>query len=144
MSIVTLLSGGIDSCLMSVLTQETGREQKPLFINYGQINYSREYKSVFAHANQFGLQTPTIIDISGYGKIISSGLTDKSKHIVDDAFLPGRNMMFLLLASSFALQNKCSAIAIGLLREDTAIFPDQTNDFIFLLNIRLLRHLGKK
>ncbi|MBT3484240.1 MAG: 7-cyano-7-deazaguanine synthase [Desulfobacula sp.] len=144
MSIVTLLSGGMDSCLMSVLTKETGRDQKPLFINYGQLNYNYEYKSVMAHASQFGFQKPTVIDVSGYGKIISSGLTDSSKHIVDEAFLPGRNMLFLLIASSFALQNKCSAISIGLLREDTAIFPDQTNDFIYSAEQTIAKALGQK
>lgn len=72
LSIITLLSGGIDSCLMSVLTLETGREQKPLFINYGQLNCEREYKSVMAHADQFCLQKPTVIDVSGYGKTITS------------------------------------------------------------------------
>ncbi|WP_413832861.1 7-cyano-7-deazaguanine synthase [Desulfobacula sp.] len=144
LSIVTLLSGGMDSCLMSVLTKETGRDQKPLFINYGQLNYNYEYKSVMAHASQFGFQKPTVIDVSGYGKIISSGLTDSSKHIVDEAFLPGRNMLFLLIASSFALQNKCSAISIGLLREDTAIFPDQTNDFIYSAEQTIAKALGQK
>ncbi len=144
MSIVTLLSGGIDSCLMSVLTKETGRDQKPLFINYGQLNYSNEYKSVMAHTSQFSLQKPAVIDVSGYGKIISSGLTDTSKHIVDEAFLPGRNMLFLLLASSFALQNECSAISIGLLREDKAIFPDQTNNFLYSAEDTIAKALGQK
>ena len=134
----------MDSCLMSLLTKETGRDQKPLFINYGQLNYNHEYKSVMAHANQFGFQKPAVIDVSGYGKIISSGLTDSSKHIVEEAFLPGRNLLFLLIASSFALQNKCSAISIGLLREDTAIFPDQTNDFIYSAEQTIAKALGQK
>lgn len=144
MSIVTLLSGGLDSCLMSVLTKEAGREQKPLFINYGQLNFNREYKSVIEHASQFGLQKPTVVDVSGYGKVISSGLTDSSKHIIEEAFLPGRNMLFLLMASSFALQNKCTAISIGLLREDTAIFPDQTNDFLYSAEQTIAKALGQK
>lgn len=144
LSIITLLSGGIDSCLMSVLTLETGREQKPLFINYGQLNCEREYKSVLAHADQFCLQEPTVIDVSGYGKTICSGITDRSKHIVDEAFLPGRNMMFMLIASSFAVQNKCSAISIGLLREDTSIFPDQTDDFLYSAEYAITKALGQK
>ena len=46
---------------------------------------------VIDHVSQFGLQKPTVIDVSGYGKTISSGLTDSSKHIIEEAFLPGRN-----------------------------------------------------
>ena len=130
--------------MMTVLTQEAGQEQKPLFINYGQINYAREYEGVMNHVSQFGLPEPTVIDITGFGKVISSGLTDTSKHIVEEAFLPGRNMMLLLIASSYAVQNDCSAVSIGLLREDTAIFPDQTDDFIFSAEYTIAKSLGQK
>ena len=85
LSIVTLMSGGLDSCLMSVLTDETGRSQKPLFINYGQLNAEREYESALKHCEKFGYKTPVTINISGYGQVITSGLTDRDKHIVDEA-----------------------------------------------------------
>ena len=130
LSFITLMSGGLDSCLMAVLTKEAGREQKPLFINYGQLNVEREFTSVMNNCRQFSLPEPAIMDLSNFGKVISSGLTDSSLDIVKDAFLPGRNFLFLLTASAFAVQNNCTVISIGLLSEETAIFPDQTDDFL--------------
>lgn len=42
MAIVTLTSGGLDSTLMAVLTSQSNIQQFPLFVNYGQIFYTRE------------------------------------------------------------------------------------------------------
>jgi len=144
MSVVTLLSGGMDSCLMTVFAKEAGVEQNPLFINYGQINIEKEVLALRRHINKFSLPTCTEIDISGFGSVISSGLTDKAKHIIDEAFLPGRNLLFLLMASSFAVQNNCKSVSIGLLREDTAIFPDQTDDFLASAEYTISKAMGQK
>lgn len=143
MSVVTLLSGGMDSCLMSVLAMEAGVEQKPVFINYGQLNIDKEVLAVRNHVKKFGLPECTEIDISGFGSVIISGLTDKTKHIVDEAFLPGRNLLFLLIASAFAVQNDCRSVSVGLLREDTAIFPDQTDDFLISAEHTISKALGQ-
>lgn len=144
MSIVTLLSGGLDSSLMSVLTAETGRSQTPLFIDYGQLGAKKEYASAISHCKKFGLPNPVIIDLSDYGRVISSGITNRKKDIVNDAFLPGRNMMLLLTASSFAVQNGCKAVSIGLLDERTALFPDQTDDFLFTAEHAISKALGER
>jgi len=144
LNIVTLMSGGLDSSLMSILTKETGRSQVPLFINYGQLNFTKEYASAVTHCTNHELPDPIVIDISGYGQIISSGLTDKNKDIIDDAFLPGRNMMLLLTASSFAVQNNCNAVSIGLLNERSVLFPDQTDDFLISAENTITKALGTK
>ncbi len=144
MSVVTLLSGGLDSCLMSVLAKEAGVDQKPLYIKYGQLNFEREYKALLQHIKVFDLPSPAVMDVSGFGNIVTSGITDNSKHIVDEAFLPGRNMMFLLFASSYAVQSSCSSISIGLLKEDTAIFPDQTDDFLNSSEYAISKAVGQK
>jgi 7-cyano-7-deazaguanine synthase len=47
-----------------------------------------------------------------------------------DAFLPGRNLMFILVAAAYAYQVRARAVAIGLLSERTSIFPDQTKSFV--------------
>ena len=144
MNIVTLMSGGLDSSLMSILTKETGRSQIPLFINYGQLNSEKEYASALKHCDNHELPEPIVIDISGYGNTITSGLTDSNKDIVDEAFLPGRNMMLLLIASSFAIQNNCNAVSIGLLDERTVLFPDQTDDFLISAENTISKALGTK
>jgi len=48
----------------------------------------------------------------------------------EDAFLPGRNLLFLLAGCAYAYAMESSALAIGLLSEADHIFPDQTRQFL--------------
>lgn len=130
MSIVTLVSGGMDSSLMALLAKKDGINQYPLFINYGQIGYEREYKACKIMHETHRLPKPVCMNLSGYGENISSGLTDSSKDIYAEAFLPGRNMLFLLAGSAYAYNVGANAVSIGLLNEEVHIFPDQTSAFL--------------
>jgi len=130
MSIVTLVSGGLDSTLMAVLAQEEGLEQHPLFVDYGQLNKDRELDACQANFGRLGLPAPTIISLGGYGALLSSGLTDPARDVFMDAFLPCRNMLFLTAGAAYAYQCRSSAVAIGLLDEAASLFPDQTQEFL--------------
>lgn len=130
MSIVTLVSGGLDSTLMALLVKEEEIEQYPLFIDYGQICKEQELKACNIVHKNLGLPPPAIMNVSGFGSLISSGLTDPNKRVNEDAFLPGRNLLFLLVGSAYAYQTNSHAVAIALLSEETCIFPDQTSNFI--------------
>jgi 7-cyano-7-deazaguanine synthase len=130
MSIVTLVSGGLDSTLVARLAQEEGVRQYPLFIDYGQRARERELVACKLAMSRLGLPEPAVAELSGYGRLIRSGLTDTSLHILKDAFTPGRNMLFLLTAAAHAVQKQADAVSVGLLHEDTAIFPDQTTHFL--------------
>lgn len=130
MSIVSLVSGGLDSTTMAILAHEEKIIQFPLFIDYGQLNMERELNACLKNFERYELPTPKIIRLNGYGALLSSGLTDPSKRIFDDAFLPCRNLMFLTVGSAYAYQCGASGVAIGLLDEAFSIFPDQTVDFI--------------
>ena|SRR5258706_7166733 len=130
MAVVTLTSGGLDSTLMALLVKEEGIQQHPLFINYGQLNCAREYAACTRNFEEHSLPTPTVMDISGYGKLVRCGLTDADLDVFNAAFLPGRNAMFLLMGASYACSIGASAVAIGLLNEDRALFPDQTSEFV--------------
>lgn len=130
MSIVTLVSGGLDSTLVAKLAQEEGLQIFPLFVDYGQRARDRELAACRFSMKKLGLPEPQIAGLSGFGDLIRSGLTDSSLHIVNDAFTPGRNMLFLLTAAAYAYQMKADAISIGLLHESTSLFPDQTSEFL--------------
>ncbi len=130
MSIVTLVSGGLDSTLVAKLAQEEGVRQHPLFIDYGQRARDRELAACRVAMSRLGLPEPSVAELGGYGRLIRSGLTDTSLHVLEDAFTPGRNMLFLLTAAAQAVQRDADAVSIGLLHEDTALFPDQTADFL--------------
>jgi 7-cyano-7-deazaguanine synthase len=130
MSIVTLVSGGLDSTLVAKLAQEEGLHQHPLFIDYGQLARDRELAACRLAMDCLHLPQPEIAALSGFGKLIRSGLTDSNYHIINEAFTPGRNMLFLLMAAAYAYKVEADAISIGLLHEDTSLFPDQTASFL--------------
>lgn len=130
MSIVTLVSGGLDSTLVAKLAQEEGLYQHPLFIDYGQLARDKELAACRRAMDYLNLPQPEIAALSGFGQLIRSGLTDSNFHIIDEAFTPGRNMLFLLTAAAYAYKVDANAISIGLLHENTSLFPDQTAKFL--------------
>lgn len=130
MSVVNLVSGGLDSTLIAVMMREEGIEQFPLFIDYGQRAAAREWATCRDVHSRHGLPTPVRMDLSGYGAVIASGLTRESLNIKTDAFTPGRNLLFILMGSAYALQVGAGSIAIGLLSEKYSLFPDQRSDFL--------------
>lgn len=143
MSIVTLVSGGLDSTLMALLTKEAGIHQFTVFVNYGQRSAERELHACRKSMAVHGLPSPEVVQVSGYGCFIRSGLTDADLNIVQDAFTPGRNLLFLLLGAAHAYKMGADAVSIGLLNEDTVLFPDQTSKFLDLAGVLLTECMGK-
>ncbi|MGO6819226.1 7-cyano-7-deazaguanine synthase [Rhizobium brockwellii] len=144
MSVVTLVSGGLDSTLIAYLAIEEGVKIHPLFINYGQRAIEQELAACKGAMRKLGiLDDLSIADLSGYGKLIRSGLTDPSKRVLEDAFTPGRNMLFLLTAAAHAYQVKADAVSIGLLHEETSLFPDQTSAFLQEAEVLIRRIMGQ-
>lgn len=144
MSVVTLVSGGIDSALMAIMAKEQGIRQFPLFVDYGQLSRKKEWAACKSILKRHGLPTPTKMDLSGFGKVIISGLTSKALDIKGEAFLPGRNLLFLLAGSSYAYQQGTDAVAIGLLNENISLFPDQTSMFLEFAQRAIANALGRE
>lgn len=130
MSFVNLVSGGLDSTLIGVMAKNDAIEHLPLFIDYGQRAASKEWATCVAVHKQLDLPEPTRMDLSGFGRVIVSGLTNSDLDVKKDAFTPGRNLMFLLMGSAYAYQLGASSVAIGLLSEQFSLFPDQRSHFI--------------
>lgn len=143
MGIVNLVSGGLDSTLVGVLAKEQGLDVYPLFIDYGQKSAQREWDACL-HVHQVMELTPPIrMDLSGFGRVICSGLTCNEKDIKEEAFTPGRNLMFLLMGSAYAYQVGASSVAIGLLTEQSSLFPDQRGSFLEKAEQAIETALGK-
>lgn len=130
MSVVALVSGGLDSLLVACLAKEEGLTQFPLFIDYGQRACEQEFRACAQGMEQLALPMPVIAELAGFGQLIRSGLTDTSQRVYEDAYTPGRNLLFLLTAAAYAVQVGADAVSIGLLHQDTSLFPDQTGDFL--------------
>src|SRR6266850_1169709 len=144
MSVVTLISGGLDSAVMSVMVKREGIVQHPLFIDYGQLGMERELDACRRIVSEHDLPAPTIVTVANWGKTIGSGITSAALRIFEDAFLPGRNMLFLLVGASYAYRMQAGSVAIGLLSDETTIFPDQTRHFCEEMQKVLSLALDKK
>ncbi|MCQ1764709.1 7-cyano-7-deazaguanine synthase [Neorhizobium galegae] len=144
MSVVTLVSGGLDSTLVAYLAKEEGLRIHPLFVDYGQRALERELSACKRAMSRLGLDNLETAELSGFGALIRSGLTDPSQHIIEDAFTPGRNMLFLLVAAAYAHKVDADAVSIGLLHEETALFPDQTSAFLKEAESLICRIMGRE
>jgi 7-cyano-7-deazaguanine synthase len=130
MSIVTLTSGGLDSTLMAVLARDEKLEQYPLFIDYGQLAAAQEWRTCLSVYRKLRLPKPVRMDLGGFGHLIPSGITSRTLRINEDAFLPGRNLLFLVAGAAYCSAKKASAVMIGLLTDAQRIFPDQSTQFL--------------
>lgn len=130
MGIVALVSGGFDSTLMSIMAQEECIELFPLFIDYGQLGATKEWEAYQRLHDIHNLPKAVRMDLSGFGKTIPSGITDSTLRINEDAFLPGRNLLFVLAGAAYACKVQADSIALGLLDPADHLFPDQTEQFV--------------
>jgi len=143
MSFVNLVSGGLDSTLIGVMAKEDHIDHFPLFIDYGQRAAAKEWATCQAVHQQLGLPEPTRMDLSGFGQVITSGLTNADMDVKDHAFTPGRNLLFLLMGGAYAYQVGASSVAIGLLAEQFSLFPDQRQPFLVQAERAIVAAMGR-
>ena len=124
---VVLSSGGSDSTVLMFLTKREGHDIYPLHVNYGHLAENMEWAACQNVCRYLGVRDPVRIDVSGM-RSIPSGLTDSNLDIVEHAFLPTRNLIFITLGAAYAYSISADAVAIGILANP--IFPDQTPEFI--------------
>jgi 7-cyano-7-deazaguanine synthase len=143
--IVTLVSGGYDSTLMSLMAQEERINLFPLFVDYGQLGAAKEWEACKRLHEKHGLPSVTRMDLSGFGKTIPSGITDSRLRINEDAFLPGRNLLLILAGAAHAFRIQANGVAIGLLDPSQHLFPDQTREFTeaceAIIEVAMGRHI---
>lgn len=130
MRAVVLASGGLDSTLLVRLATEEGYDVFPLFVNYGQIAAQTELNHCVEAMRRHDARKPIVADLKGFGELVPSGLTNSNLDVVERAFTPGRNSLFLLSAASYAATIGAETIMIGLLDERFHLFSDQTLDFL--------------
>lgn len=144
MGIVTLVSGGFDSTLMSLMAKEEGVTLFPLFVDYGQLAAAKEWQACKHLHERHNLPTVTRMDVSGFGKSIPSGLTDSKLRINEDAFLPGRNLLLVLAGAAHAYKVQADRVALGLLDPADHLFPDQTKQFVAACENMIETAMGKR
>ncbi|UCD55082.1 MAG: 7-cyano-7-deazaguanine synthase QueC [Candidatus Omnitrophota bacterium] len=133
---IVLLSGGIDSAVTLYLAKKKGFCPTALIFDYGQ----RHRKEIgFARRIAGKARSPyRIIKLSFPWK--GSSLLDRKMHIpkrpfnnikkgIPSTYVPGRNLIFLSIATSFAETIKGDAIFIGAHTQDFSGYPDCRKTF---------------
>ena len=127
MKIVLLLSGGIDSSVLAYFlkAEDRGRfttELACLGINYGQAHIRELHSAAYIAAELGG----TYECISSPSCFAPNALTGGGNSVV----VPARNLVFLSLAYAYAVSIGAEQVAIGVVKDDAARFPDCTERFM--------------
>jgi len=136
-SAVVLLSGGLDSAVCLFEATAAGYETRALSFDYGQ-RHRKELDSAKRLAICAGVKEHIILplDLTLFG---GSALTDdidvpKNRPLdeqdVPITYVPGRNIIFLACALSYAETRGCSNIFIGVNAIDYSGYPDCRGEFI--------------
>lgn len=132
-SCVVLLSGGMDSATLAALAKEKFNKVAALSVDYKQ-KHSRELESAKRVAEYLNLPHK-IIDLSVFKDLVSqtSALVSDSipvphGHYADEnmkiTVVPGRNLILLSLAASWAISIGFTHVAYAAHAGDHAIYPD--------------------
>lgn len=130
---IVLFSGGQDSttCLFWALNKYDEVETIGFF--YGQRHsvelVCREKILEKLRSKKKNLGKDTLIDISSFGKIASSALTqggqfEQGSNGLPTSFVPARNLIFLCMAASRAYSIGADSIVTGVCETDYSGYPD--------------------
>ncbi len=142
---VVILSGGLDSTTCMAVAADEGFDIYALTFDYGQ-RHRREVDCARRVAAHFGAREHRIVNLDFLKQIGGSSLTDSRMDIpsggagddIPNTYVPGRNLIFLSLAASFAEVIGARAIFIGVSAVDYSGYPDCRPQFIEAVN-RVLR-----
>lgn len=125
--VVLLYSAGIDSTAAGLLLREEGYKVAPLFIKYGQSAESAEEHLVNTAPEKLGFEPTRTIETDLLKQLTRSRLLGQQSISDSDAWVPGRNTLFMILAGIYAKQIDADGISIGYMLDDNFVFGD--NDF---------------
>ncbi|WP_019534965.1 7-cyano-7-deazaguanine synthase QueC [Paenibacillus ginsengihumi] len=139
---IVILSGGLDSTTCMGIAKAQGYELYPLTFDYGQRHKS-EIENARQVAEFYGVaQRHKIVSLGFLKEFGGSALTDESIEVppagesgpidsdIPVTYVPGRNLLFLSIATSYAEVTGAEAIYIGVNALDYSGYPDCRPEFI--------------
>jgi 7-cyano-7-deazaguanine synthase len=131
---VCLVSGGLDSCVVSFIAKKKGFDIYAISLQYGQL-HKKELSCASKIVEAVEAKNHKILDVD-FNKIVDSSLLDESKNCIDkydlenigkdipSTYVPARNTVFLSLALAYAETIDADAIFIGINAVDFSGYPD--------------------
>lgn len=145
---ISVLSGGLDSIVATVFFAEEYDIHAVTF-DYRQKSLNSEINASKRLCKKLGIKH-TIIDLKWLSNIGNSALTSKteipqvnfediynvetSKDTANKVWVPGRNIVFSAIATSFAEGEKAEIIIVGWDKEEASTFPDNSKEFLDSFN----------
>ncbi|TDF95886.1 7-cyano-7-deazaguanine synthase QueC [Paenibacillus piri] len=143
---VVILSGGLDSTTCMGIARDKGYELYPITFDYGQ-RHKIELENAGLVADYYGVKDRHKVIALGFLKEFGgSALTDETIDVPDTSqagtaaqygeseipvtYVPGRNLLFLSIATSYAESIGAEAIYIGVNALDYSGYPDCRPEFI--------------
>jgi 7-cyano-7-deazaguanine synthase len=127
---MVVLSGGQDSTTCLYWAKSKFERVEALTFDYGQ-----RHRSEIGAASHIAAEANVpwrVIDLTGFGKVSKSALTDKAVEVAADGgmnglpstFTPGRNLVFLAVAASAAVALGIRSLVTGVCQTDYSGYPD--------------------
>ena len=141
---VVLLSGGMDSCVAAAWAAQN-HDLALIHLTYGQRTLVRERRAFDDIANHYGVPDSRrlVVDTNFLARIGGSALTDSSIPVpgahthgldVPLTYVPFRNAHLIAMGVSWAEVLGAKTVAIGVIEEDSAGYPDCTQAFMTAFN----------
>ncbi|AZD04295.1 7-cyano-7-deazaguanine synthase QueC [Pseudomonas chlororaphis] len=139
---VVVFSGGQDSTTCLIHALPFYDEVHCITFDYGQ-RHRAEIEVAQQLAKQLGATVHKVLDASLLNELAISSLTrdnipvptvNSSGESLPSTFVPGRNILFLTLASIYAYQVKAETVITGVCETDFSGYPDCRDEFVKALN----------
>lgn len=145
---IAVLSGGLDSAV-AMSSYVNDYDVHAITFDYGQKAINEELKASHKLCSFYNIPH-TVIDLKWLGEISNSALNssegipevsdddldniEKSTETANAVWVPGRNIVFTAIASSFAESVGASKIIVGWDKEEANTFPDNSKEFLEKFN----------
>lgn len=141
-SVAVVLSGGLDSTVAITMACRQYKVVHPLHFLYGAKAEAKEVQAVndiYEYFKKAGvMQKPVFIDLSYLKQLGGSTLTEDNQAVATGEegietiheWVPARNTVMLAMAAAYCDRHKIDAIALGLNREESAVYNDNSSEFI--------------
>ncbi len=136
---VVLLSGGLDSSTVLLITKNLGYALHALTFRYG-LRHEHEIDAAGRIAQNYGVAEHIVVDIDlrlfGGSALTGSGIIPKDRDVdgsvggIPGTYVPARNTIFLSFALAWAEVLESSDIFIGVNALDYSGYPDCRPEYI--------------